>query len=94
MINSPIPDFAPIKCGRLSKNILYEIEEGLFLVSNIGISPLQPVLAEKVVSSSKKEYQWAKIKEVGANGRLCRVFKSKEDFVKYFNKPIVNLLIE
>jgi hypothetical protein len=83
---------APLKSGKLTKKFLMGIEEGLFLVSNIGHTPLQPVLAEKVAPINNREYQWARIIEVGANNRLCHVFKSKVDYENYFKEPIVDLL--
>ncbi len=94
MLIAQLPGFAPLKSGKLTKKFLMDIDEGLFLVSNIGYTPLQPVLAEDVAPINEREYQWAKIKKVGASGRLCRVFKSKDDYEKFFNGPIVELLMK
>lgn len=84
----------PLKKGKLSKKFFMGLDEGLYLASNSGYSPMQPIFAENVVADKLKEHQWRKIVEVGANGRLCYVFLSKEDYGKYFNGLIVGLMVE
>ncbi len=84
----------PLKKGKLTKKFLMDIEEDLYLVSNVHPSPLQSIYADKVASPDMREYQWRQIVEVEANNRVCYVFSSKEDYQKYFNGPIVDMLME
>ncbi|HUI46969.1 MAG TPA: hypothetical protein VL122_13410 [Nitrospirota bacterium] len=84
---------SPLHSGKLTKKLLINLAEGLYLVSNVGHTPLQPIFAEMVTALNMREAQWRKIVELGANNRLCHVFKSREDYQKYFNKPIMDLLM-
>lgn len=84
----------PLKSGKLSKKFLMELDEGLYLVSNVHHTPLQSVFAETVDAINIREPQWRRIVELGANNRLCYVFKTKEDYQKHFNGPIVDLLLK
>ena len=75
---------------KLNKKNYMRIEGEAFLVSNIcNASPAKPVFAEKVVSLSKRDDQWKRIKSVSADQRNCFVFKNKHDFnkwIKYWEK--------
>ena len=87
-------DNEPLKREKLSKKFFMGLDEGLYLASNCSYSPMEPIFAEYVVADKLKKHQWRKIVEVGANGRLCNVFHSKEDYNKYFNGLIADLMIE
>jgi hypothetical protein len=89
-----VTSFEPVKRGKLTKKFLMDLKKGLYIVSNVHHSPMQSILAESVVDLQSREYQWKRIIEVGANGRLCYVFNSKADYEEYFNGPIVDLLIK
>lgn len=69
--------------GKLSKKYLMELEEGLFLMSNVLYSPTNPCFAEAVAPLSEREAQWKRIKEARANNRNCTILKSKSDFPKW-----------
>lgn len=57
-------------------------QEGLFLVSNVGHSPNQPLFAEIVQPAARREAQWRKIVACRANHRLCHLFKSPADYLE------------
>ncbi len=87
-------DSDPLVTGKLTKKFLMELHEGLYLVSNIHHSPMKSIYAENVVSPNLREQQWRQIVETGANGRLCYVFRRKEDYCKYFSPLIAEMLIK
>ena len=94
MVNDATSTGQPLKSGKLSKKFLMALGEGLFLVSNVHHTPLQPIFAETVAAANMREAQWRRIAEFGANNRLCYVFNTKEDYQKHFSGPIVDLLLK
>ena len=64
---------------KLTKKFFMELHEGSFLVSNVGYAIDKPVFAEKISPSSKRLAQWEKIVSVGADQRLCKIYKTKMD---------------
>jgi hypothetical protein len=69
-----------IKRGDLTKRFLMDLPEGLFFVSNIYLTGFKPAIAEEVVPMSLRVKQWERIVKVGADRRLCYVFKSRHDY--------------
>lgn len=94
MANDKTSSEQPLKSGKLSKKFLKDLDQGLYLVSNVHHTPLQSVFAETVALMNMREAQWRRIVELGANNRLCYVFKAREDCQKYFSGPIVDLLLK
>ncbi len=84
----------PLKEGKLTKRFLMDLDEGLYLVSNIHPSPLKSIFAETVAARNLRESQWKRIVEVGANNRLCHVFYSSENYQEYYKGPIIDLLVK
>ena len=86
------------KSERLTKKFLMALSEGEYLVSNVHLFPGKPIFQEKVVTFSKREDQWNRIKSVLADQRLCYVYRNKSDynvsnkyFMKYLMKKRVDL---
>ena len=70
----------PVQSGQLTKRFLMSLPAGLYLVSGVGEAPGQPSFAEAIAPREEREAQWRRILEAVANGRLCNVFKSENDF--------------
>jgi hypothetical protein len=83
----------PIMAGKLTKKFFMNMAEGQYLVSNIGYTPVRPILAESVVEFNLREFQWKRIVEVGANHRLCYVFKSQGEYTRHFCKLFVESIM-
>ena len=66
--------------GKLTKKFLMGLREGLYLVSNLFSSRFKPIYADIVAPLSERVKQWKVIIEMSVDQRLCRVFKSKEDY--------------
>jgi len=67
-----------------------EFRAGQFLVSNLLKEKGAFIFEETVAKIADREKQWEKIKKVGADQRLCRLFSNKKQFKKWlagiFNK--------
>lgn len=75
-----------IYVGRLLKSALMVFPEGSYLMSNVYGSDGQPAIEGRILSREKREAAWTKIKSSRADGRLCRVFSTYEDFIAYKEK--------
>lgn len=64
----------------LTKRFLFQLEEGLYLVSNTLVAAGQPSFSEVVSPLKMREAQWQRVKAAGANGRLCDVFSSVAEY--------------
>jgi hypothetical protein len=81
----------PIATKRLTKSFLMSLTEGVYLVSNICQSREKSIFEEHVVSHATRREQWNQIKQVGADNRLCDVFRSRahyEEFQKAFPREL------
>jgi hypothetical protein len=76
-------EMQPIQRGKLSKKFFMELDEGLYLVSNVGENPLKPIFAELMVPLNVREEQWKRIRSKNVNNILCEVFPSKDIFEQY-----------
>jgi hypothetical protein len=66
--------------GKLTKAFLFAAPAGRHLVSYMG---WPAIFEEKVAeSSAERTAQWKRIVAVGANGRHCYLYDSREDSVK------------
>jgi len=75
-----------IYVGRLLKSALMVFPEGSYLISNVYGSDGEPAIEGRIPSLEKREATWKKIKGCRADGRLCRVFSTYEDFFAYKGK--------
>ena len=69
--------------GKLTKSFLMQLTMGNYVMSNIIDKYRCPIYDGEVVPQDIRDMQWEKIKQVGAEDRLCRVFKSKSDYVRW-----------
>jgi len=76
----------PLECHKLTKKFFMNLPEGLYLVSNVydtlGYSCATPIFNEYIVQRENRNAQWDKIKSVGADQRLCDVYRSAEEYKK------------
>lgn len=73
----------PLYSERLSKKFFMSLPAGLYLTSNVGLAPSQPIFAELVEPLEKREAQWKQIKELRVDNQLCGVFQTATDFIKF-----------
>ena len=74
----------PLIAGqKLTKKFFAELQEGVFLVCSVGMSPLEPSFLEYVLPIAQRGEQWLRIKEARIDQRHCDIYKSKEDFDEY-----------
>lgn len=76
----------PIQSAPLTKKFLMSATKGLFLVSNVGRSPIQPSFAEIVQPTDEREDQWKRIVACKANHRLCHLFKTPNAFLEFSSR--------
>jgi len=69
----------PIMDGKLTKKFLMGLPEGVWLISNVGDSPYEPVFAETVLPLEEREGQWKRIVAASVSQQMCYVFPSKDD---------------
>lgn len=69
--------------GRLTKKFFMSLPEGLYLVSGVGDAPGQPAFGETVSAIMEREAQWQRILNARINNRLCDVFQSSANYMKY-----------
>ena len=69
---------------KLTKKFFMSLDEGIFLVSNchqmVDPQTYTPCFYEYLVPLPKRTEQWQKIKEVGADQRLCSVYSNMGEF--------------
>jgi hypothetical protein len=69
---------------KLTKKYFWSLPSGVYIVSNcyrsVGLGKSTPVFYEYVEQPEKREAQWNRIKNTGANQRLCDVYQSSEEF--------------
>jgi len=59
---------------------------GKYLVANVCDHHYRSEFAEEVVQKPYREEQWARIKAVNADGRLCDLFKSRTAFREHVRR--------
>lgn len=69
--------------GKLTKSFLMQLSTGYYVMSNITDKYRCPIYEGRIVAPDIRDMQWEKIKQIGAGDRLCRVFKSKSDYVRW-----------
>ena len=66
---------------KLTRKILLAAPAGAYLASNLMVDRHHPVFAEVVGSTLQdRSEQWSRIRAVGADHRLCRVFATEDEF--------------
>lgn len=69
--------------GRLTKEFLITLREGVYLASGVGEAPGQPAFGEIVPALAAREAQWQRILRASVNNRSCAVFHSPADYMKF-----------
>jgi len=76
----------PLGCHKLTKKFFMSLPAGVYVVSNcydtLGLGCATPVFNEYVAQREERKAQWDQIKAVGADQRLCDVYRSAEDYKK------------
>ena len=73
--------------AKLTRSFLEELPEGCILMSNVCSDIIVPSFFEKVSPADMREEQWQRIKAVGADNRMCRVFKGSR-----FHEKLLSVL--
>lgn len=68
---------------KLTRKYLMSLSEGLYLVSNLYLNPMQSYFAEEVAPLNLRKDQWKRIIEANAHQRLCYVFESEKEYKKW-----------
>lgn len=68
---------------KLTRKYLISLSEGLYLVSNLFQNPMQSSFAEEVSPLNLRKDQWNRIIEANVHQRLCHVFESEKEFIKW-----------
>ena len=71
----------PLNSGKLTRKFLFDLDEGVFLVSSVGDSPGKRAFAEYVPALEKRGRK--RIKDTWVDQRNCDIFKSEEHFQEY-----------
>ena len=73
-------------CHKLTKKFFMSLPAGVYVASNcyntLGPGCATPVFNEYVAQREERKAQWDTIKAVGANQRLCDVYRNAEDYKK------------
>ncbi len=67
---------------RLTKKFFLSLPCGVYLTSNLALTPGQPIFAEPVAPLDEREAQWKRIVAVRVNNQLCNVFRTPRDFIR------------
>ena len=71
---------------KLTKEFLMDQPVGSYVVSNcyriVSPNKYEPVFQEEVKKQEERQAQWERIKAARANGRLCCVYPTSEDYMK------------
>ena len=80
----------PLRSDKLTKKLLMNLPNGVFLMSNTVVDRYTAVFAEYVVSPlPEREKQWEKIVSLGCNNRLCHIFKNEAQAKKWFAESML-----
>jgi hypothetical protein len=79
---SKMKKITPLIREKLSKVLFFQLQEGLYLVSNPCRTPTDPSFAEVICPLSTRHAQWQRIKSARVDHRTCMVFKDKESHLQ------------
>ena len=76
---------------RLTKKVYFAAPAGCFLASNVMTDRFSPVFAERVPALPHERCaQWAQIVAAGADQRLCRIFRTKQECRTWFSAVVLS----
>jgi hypothetical protein len=73
----------PVLTEKLTKKFFFSVPERVYLASNLGEAPGQPIFAGVVKPLSEREAQWKRILAVKAHNRLCNIFNNAKEYMQY-----------
>ena len=74
---------------KLIKKILLAMPEGAYLVSNCFHGSTNASIFEEIVADHQdREEQWQRVVAARADGRLCRVFATKQDYQTWLQEVL------
>ena len=73
----------PLYSERLTKKFFLSLPCGVYLTSNVALTPGQPIFAETVSPVDEREAQWKRIVAVRVNNQLCNVFPTPQDYIQH-----------
>jgi hypothetical protein len=77
----PCPEWPEVmRRERLTKRMLFELEEGQYLTSNMFHGDYEPVFHEEITAASERAAQWHRAKLAGVTGVTVNVFASRADY--------------
>jgi len=76
------------KRAKLTKKFLLGLTTGVGLVSNTARPDGTPIYVAEVVASEEREAQWRTVSECGGAGRLCWIFDTPADYMRWWGKTI------
>lgn len=68
------------RTSKLTKKLFMNLPSGTFVVANICDHHYRSGFAEEVGPTEFRGEQWARIKSIGADGRLCGLFRDWVNF--------------
>ena len=78
--------FMPLLESKLTKKFFMQLDGGNYIVSNAYVNSSKSSFEEVISPLSEREKQWRRIVSASADQRLCRVFKSKENHLKWLSQ--------
>ena len=72
----------PLYSERLTKKFFLSLPCGVYLTSNVALTPGQPIFAETVAPPDEREAQWKKIVAVRVDNQRCSVFQTPGDYIR------------
>ena len=72
----------PLYSERLTKKFFLSLPYGVYLTSNVALTPGQPIFAETVAPAEEREAQWKRILAGRVNHQLCNVFRTAQDYIE------------
>jgi len=79
--------------NKLTEGLLMALPKGNYIVSNcykrVGHNKFEPIFQEEVTALEKRRDQWDRIKAARVNGRLFRIYTSKQDYEKSKSRELL-----
>lgn len=78
------PQLEPCFQGRLTKQVLMKLPEGIFLQSNVADNPMTPVFEGTLGPVESREALWRRLRELHVDGRMFRGCATDESYDQVF----------
>ena len=74
------PHLKPYFQGRLTKQVLMSLPEGIVLQSNVADNPMTPVFEGILGPVESREALWRRLRELHVDGRMFRGYATDESY--------------